>query len=31
MGTTIIVVNDRETAIDLFEKRGAVYSDRCVA
>ncbi|ETW82537.1 cytochrome P450 monooxygenase 14 [Heterobasidion irregulare TC 32-1] len=28
LGTTIIVINDLKTAVDLFEKRGDLYSNR---
>ena len=28
LGTSIIVVNDLKTAVDLFEKRGDLYSNR---
>ncbi|EIM84080.1 cytochrome P450 [Stereum hirsutum FP-91666 SS1] len=28
LGTTIVVLNDFKTAVDLFEKRGALYSGR---
>lgn len=30
MGTAVVVLNDFKTSIDLLEKRGALYSNRCV-
>lgn len=30
MGTVMIVLNDLKTSVDLYEKRGAMYSIRCV-
>lgn len=29
LGTNIIVLNSYEAAVDLLEKRSAIYSDRC--
>jgi len=28
MGQSIVIINDHQTAVDLIEKRGAIYSDR---
>lgn len=30
MGTSLIVVNTREAARELFDRRSAIYSDKCV-